>query len=162
MNSLIWQTSPSSTTPPELADLAQTQSLTRALKQLDKRFSVQLDYLGLSQIFPFFKDLSLPETLFVRNVHLLLNNIAVVAAQSVCLPNSKWCEILNCGTHSLGSILFSDSLDVQRSGLFFCMQQGKLVRRSWFDYQGERLYLVECFLPDLLPFLNVVSGSLKE
>lgn len=162
MNSLIWQPYPPSLTAPELASLAQAQSLTRALKQLDPRFSVQLNYLGLSQAFAFFEDLLLPEKMFVRHVHLLLNDIAVVQAQSVCLPDSRWCDILNCGTTSLGSILFSGSLDVVRSPLLFCEQNQQLARRSWFDYQGERLYLVECFLPELRHFLNPISGSLKE
>lgn len=159
MNSLTWQANPPRSIESALQTLIQKPSLTLALTQLHPAFSVQLDYLGKAQTNAFFQDLRLPETVFTRNVHLLLDNIAVVSAQSVCLPESKWCAILNCGRTSLGSILFSGSLNIQRSDLSFCHTNNTLTRRSWFEYEGERLYLVECFLPELMPFLNNIQAA---
>lgn len=151
-NMLIWQTNfPQSAHA--IHAIATAESLTQALSQRGN-FAVQLDKLGETQSFPHFADFRLPETLFTRQVSLFLNDKMVVQAQSLCETTSAWRDILHCGNTSLGTILFSGSLNVQRSELQFALlPNGLLARRSWFTLNGETLYLVECFqaaLNDLL------------
>lgn len=153
MNRLIWQKTCPVSSP--LQNWAQVDSLTQTLSQLAS-FSVELTYLGQTQPNPYFADLRLPEKMWGRNVNLCLNNQIVVQAQSLCSPNSVWCEILNCGTTPLGNILFSGHLNgLTRNKMQFTQPQNYLLaRRSWFQWRTERLYLVECFLPEILYFIQ--------
>lgn len=148
---LIWQPQPPYI--PTLQQLASSDSLTQALSSL-AHLSVQVQQLGETTHYPYFTDFRLPEKPFSRQVILKLNNTPVVHAQSICAPHSQWRNILNCGQTPLGNILFSGSLKgLQRSALQYTQPNHYLLaRRSWFDYQGERLYLVECFLPEILHF----------
>lgn len=141
-----------------------TLSLTQVLSHLTADFSVSLQFLGETTCYPCFMDwLGYSDTnwdskerkmMFAREVALCLNGVAVVHAQSLCLPDSIWKEQLNCGTTPLGALLFSGSLDLVRSPFTFSKPKGYLVaRRSWFDWQGERLYLAEGFLEPILAFL---------
>jgi len=79
--------------------------------------------------------------------------VAVVQAQSVCAPDSPWRKWLDCGTTPLGQMLFSGCLPLTRSPLQFASAEPFLLaRRSTFDYHGNRLDLLECFLPEILQF----------
>ncbi len=131
---------------PIARDLATAQSLTAALSQRGD-FAVQLDALGeMAGGEGVFR---LPQRRFARRVTLLLNGVAVVQAQSVCAIHSRWREWLDCGTTPLGQILFSGCLpQLSRSPLQFARAKPFLLaRRSTFDYCGDRLDLVEAFLP---------------
>ncbi|XXQ69258.1 chorismate--pyruvate lyase family protein [Neisseriaceae bacterium B1] len=142
------------TCPPiSFTQIAQAQSLTAALSQLGD-FSVRVTQFGETNEFPDFQDFRLPENQFSRQVILSLNQIDVVHAQSICQPHSVWQEILDCGTMPLGKLLFSGSLkSLERSPIQFRQPENYLLsRRSWFDWQGERLYLVESFLPTIINF----------
>ena len=130
--------------------LATAQSLTAALSQRGD-FSVQLDALGESVggegVF------RLPQQQFARRVTLLLDGVAVVQAQSACALDSAWRKWLDCGTTPLGQILFSGCLPITRSPLQFARAEPYLLaRRSTFDYAGDKLDLLECFLPEILQF----------
>ena len=125
--------------------LATAQSLTAALSQRGD-FAVRLDALGETQggegIF------RLPQPQFARRVTLLLDGVAVVQAQSVCAPDSPWRKWLDCGTTPLGQMLFSGCLPLTRSPLQFALAPPYLLaRRSVFDCNGDKLDLLECFLP---------------
>ncbi len=145
MNPMItWHTDlPASPVAP---DLATAQSLTAALSQRGD-FAVQLDALGETiggeGVF------RLTQRRFARRVTLLLNGVAVVQAQSVCAIHSRWRTWLDCGTTPLGQILFSGCLpQLSRSPLQFARAEPYLLaRRSTFDYAGDKLDLLECFLP---------------
>lgn len=135
---------------PIARDLATAQSLTAALSQRGD-FSVQLDALGeMAGGEGVFR---LPQRRFARRVTLLLNGVAVVQAQSVCALDSAWRTWLDCGTTPLGQILFSGCLPITRSPLQFARAEPYLLaRRSTFDYAGDKLDLLECFLPEILQF----------
>jgi len=80
-------------------------------------------------------------------------DVAAVQAQSVCAPDSPWRKWLDCGTTPLGQMLFSGCLPLTRSPLQFASAEPFLLaRRSTFDYHGNRLDLLECFLPEILQF----------
>ena len=141
---IAWQTNlPNCLVAP---DLASAQSLTAALSQRGD-FSVQLDALGEciggEGVF------RLPQQQFARRVTLLLDGVAVVQAQSSCMLDSTWRKWLDCGTTPLGQILFSGCLpQLSRSPLQFALAPPYLlVRRSVFDCNGDKLDLLECFLP---------------
>lgn len=135
-----------------LQKIATAQSLTAALSELGE-FSVRVDFLGETQSPHDFTDFRLPETLFSRKVTLFLDNVPVVYAQSLCDKSSSWREILNCGTTPLGEILFSGSLNIQRSEIEFALPENAiLARRSWFALNSEYLYLAEYFNEKVLPF----------
>lgn len=138
--------------------LAIAPSLTAALLPLGA-FCVQLNFLGETQICGDFVDFRLPETVFTREVMLQLDSTNVVHAHSFCDVHSHWREILDCGQIPLGEILFSGSLNgLTRGPIQFRQPDNALLaRRSWFEYRGEKLYLVEYFLPEILQFL---SGTL--
>ena len=138
-----------------LRPIATAFSLTQTLSQYGQ-FSVQLNCLGETTDVVDFADFRLPDTLWVRDVTLWLDTYPVVHAQSFCAPESVWYDVLHCGTTPLGAILFSGNLnDLQRSPIEYKQPENAvLARRSWFDWQGERLYLVEYFLPDIELFLN--------
>ena len=131
---------------PIARDLATAQSLTAALSQRGD-FAVQLDALGESVggegVF------RLPQKQFARRVTLLLDGVAVVQAQSACALDSAWRKWLDCGTTPLGQILFSGCLpQLSRSPLQFALAPPYLLaRRSVFDCNGDKLDLLECFLP---------------
>ncbi len=126
--------------------LATAQSLTAALSQRGD-FAVQLDALGETQggagVF------RLHQRQFARRVTLLLDGVAVVQAQSACALDSAWRKWLDCGTTPLGQILFSGCLpQLSRSPLQFALAPPYLLaRRSVFDCNGDKLDLLECFLP---------------
>lgn len=150
-----------------LEQIATAPSLTVALSALGSRFSVRVNELGETHDVPDFlenwADFVLPKSLplFTRRVSLCLNDMEVVHAQSICSPSSVWRNILDCGNTSLGTILFSGEMDLTRSDLFFDFPYPSsdpskyyiVSRRSWFEYQGERLYLVECFLREIQLFI---------
>ena len=150
---MTWQTHLSAL---PICALATAPSLTAALSQLGA-FSVQLNHLGKTQHYPDFADFKLPENVFTRDVTLQLNGTNVVRAHSFCDTHSHWREILNCGHMPLGKILFSGKLNgLIRSPIQFRQPENALLaRRSWFDYRGETLYLVEYFLPEILGFQAV-------
>ncbi len=142
---------------PIARDLAIAQSLTAALSQRGD-FAVQLDALGetLGGAGVFM----LHQRQFARRVTLLLDGVAVVQAQSVCALDSAWREWLDCGTTPLGQILFSGCLPLTRSPLQFALAPPYvLARRSSFDYHGDRLDLVEGFLPAALRFGTVCKAQ---
>lgn len=149
---MIWQTPfPLPNNP--LKSIATAQSLTVALSALGQ-FSVQVDFLGETQSPPHFADFRLPETLFSRQVTLLLNNKPVVHAQSWCETTSHWRDILDCGNTPLGEILFSGSLNIKRSEIEFALPENYLLaRRSRFALHGEWLYLAEYFLASAQSFV---------
>ena len=129
--------------------LATAQSLTAALSQRGD-FAVRLDALGETQggegVF------RLPQQQFARRVTLLLDGVAVVQAQSTCALDSAWRKWLDCGTTPLGQMLFSGCLPITRSPLQFARAEPYLLaRRSTFDYAGDKLDLLECFWPEILP-----------
>lgn len=133
--------------------IAQQPSLTYVLSQLNADFSVQLLFLGDKYHNNFFEQ-CMSKAVFTREVHLLLNHIPVVWAQSVCLPQSIWRSHLNCGNQSLGKQLFNGQLTWQRSPIEFAQNQiYPLMRRSTFDLHGDKLYLVECFYPEIQKFI---------
>ncbi|MRN37575.1 chorismate lyase [Neisseria sp. N95_16] len=131
-----------------LADFVCADSLTRFLSARG-RFAVAVDALGLTQDPHLFADYALPRVVFQRRVTLLLDGVPLVHAQSVCAPQSLWCEHLDRGAASLGLLLFSNRLEgLTRSPLQFAeIAPYALARRSWFEWQGEKLFLSECFLP---------------
>lgn len=133
--------------------IAQQPSLTHVLSHLNADFSVQLLFLGNRYHNNFFEQCA-STTVFAREVHLLLNNTPVIWAQSVCLPQSIWCSYLDCGNQSLGKQLFSSHLTWQRSQIEFAHNQTyPIMRRSTFDLNGDKLYLVECFYPEIQKFI---------
>lgn len=145
---LIWQTNFPNTAQ-NIRHIATAESLTQILSGMGD-FSVRVDELGETQSFPYFADFRLPETVFTRRVSLFLGDEIVVQAQSICETHTAWRDILPCGNTSLGTILFSGSLNIVRSEIMFATPQPYLLaRRSWFEMNDERLYLVECFLPNL-------------
>lgn len=156
INMLNWQTKfPLQNN--HLQKIATVQSLTAALSQLGE-FSVRVDFLGETQSPHDFTDFRLPENLFSRKVTLFLDNIPVVYAQSFCETSSSWRDILNCGTTPLGEILFSGSLNIQRSAIEFSLpEHALLARRSWFAWNGEYLYLAEYFSENVLPFCRLAK-----
>ncbi len=152
----------------KLLPLLQINSLTQGLQKACAEFSVALLHLGSSHIeadeIPFFaKD----APLWAREVHLQLQGEPVVWARSVCLDgNNAWQEVLDCGTRSLGSLLFGGDMDVTRSAFEYALlpqehilaqkyQQAIVARRSVFTYKAETLLLQECYLPTLLPFIEI-------
>ena len=157
MNDLIWQNNCPAPSP--LRNWAQADSLTQTLSELAD-FSVKLKSFGKTSDFPYFADFRPPETMFGRSVILCLNDVPVVHAQSVCAMNSVWREILDCGRTPLGKILFSGSLNgLIRNEIQFAQPENYLLaRRSWFEWQGERLYLVECFLQEIEKFIINVNS----
>lgn len=137
-------------------------SLTAALRAIDSTFSVRLLYLGAPENSPCLP-LGLPSAnhaLFVRDVALCLHGEPVVLARSQCSADSaNWRSILDCGNRPLGEKLFDGSLPLTRSPFEFARlpvenQTEALVRRSRFLWNQETLWLAECFLPALNPYLT--------
>lgn len=167
-NLLNWQTS----LPNDFfaAEVACVQSLTAALRGLGAEFSVQLLYLGNADFDPVFAgglQRQSGQNWFARDVLLCLNSMPVVWARSMCHGNAdKWSALLDCGSQPLGERLFDGSLPLSRSPFEYTdispaalpqglVSQMVLARRSFFDWEGQALGLVECFLPDLSRFLSV-------
>ncbi|MDG9730156.1 chorismate lyase [Ignatzschineria sp. RMDPL8A] len=169
------------------------QSLTAGLKSLGADFSVSLLFLGNRQIEalgdPRFNALS-DHYLFSREVFLLLNGTPVVWAQSLCqgMPSSlekgrvnesRWLEILDCGTEPLGHKLFDGSLPITRTPFEYAVVKNPptfawgmevqdhsdhaldvptvIARRSIFDWAGDGLELTEYYLPALFEFIGEKS-----
>ncbi|EGV36512.1 chorismate--pyruvate lyase family protein [Neisseria weaveri] len=145
--------------------LLQCQSLTAGLKESGYGFSVSVLHLGRLGADSLLAD-GWPEwqqQWFGRDVCLCLDGTPVVWARSLCLPSAHiWQEILNCGTRPLGERLFDGSLPLQRSA-FEYLPGGRLegeiglfvaARRSFFELSGQKLGLVECFLPALSDYLK--------
>ncbi|NLD08112.1 MAG: chorismate lyase [Xanthomonadaceae bacterium] len=176
-----------------LDPLLRIQSLTAGLKSLGADFSVSLLFLGNRQIEalgdPRFNALS-DHYLFSREVFLLLNGTPVVWAQSLCqgMPSSlekgrvnesRWLEILDCGTEPLGHKLFDGSLPITRTPFEYAVVKNPLTfewgmevqdhsdhaldvptfiaRRSIFDWAGDGLELTEYYLPALFEFIGEKS-----
>lgn len=169
------------------------QSLTAGLKSLGADFSVSLLFLGNRQIEalgdPRFNALS-DHYLFSREVFLLLDGTPVVWAQSLCqgMPSSlekgrvnesRWLEILDCGTEPLGHKLFDGSLPITRTPFEYAVVKNPptfewgmevqdhsdhaldvptfIARRSIFDWAGDGLELTEYYLPALFEFIGEKS-----
>lgn len=141
------------------AALLQSPSLTAALRGLGFAFTVQLLDLGIRPAGTWFGPSEKQEG-FVRDVLLCLDGEPVVWARSACGRHSLWRDVLDCGTRPLGERLFDGSLPLTRSIFEFAGRQeggaqnglplpAFAARRSWFEMRGERLGLVECFLPAL-------------
>ncbi len=176
-----------------LDPLLRIQSLTAGLKSLGADFSVSLLFLGNRQIEalgePRFNGLS-DHNLFSREVFLLLDGIPVVWAQSLCqgMPSSlekgrvnesRWLEILDCGTEPLGHKLFDGSLPITRTPFEYAVVKNPpmfawgmeaqdypdhafdvptfIARRSIFDWKGDGLELTEYYLPALFEFIGEKS-----
>lgn len=160
--SLIWQTHlPITTSLSSAHDLMQSESLTHTLTQLNADFSVELLHLGENLAGDWFADLNLPSSGFCRDVYLCLDKQAVVWARSFCaLQAQQWQHILNCGSQSLGKILFSGDLALTRSPIMYAdlsaypHHNAVIARRSVFHLKNEPLALVECFLPSLAKFFQ--------
>lgn len=152
---LTWQPEP----PPALAaqfpaqvPLWTAESLTAAYRARGS-FAVALQYLGACADKTWFDFGN--ENVWVRDVLLLADEKESVWARSVCEAGSRWQALLDCGTQPLGERLFNGSLPLVRSALEFADirdltlpngGQALLARRSWFDWEGEKMGLVECFL----------------
>ena len=186
-----------------LDPLLRIQSLTAGLKSLGADFSVSLLFLGNRQIEtlgdPRFKTLS-DDHLFSREVFLLLDGVPVVWAQSLCkgvrdekasslekgrVNESRWLEILDCGTEPLGHKLFDGSLPITRTPFEYAVVKNPpmfewgieaqdrsdhseafdhafdvptfIARRSIFDWAGDGLELTEYYLPALFEFIGEKS-----
>ncbi len=158
---------------PNIADkilpLLQINSLTQGLKQVCADFSVRVLHLGQTTRAEDEDCFVVDDALFCREVELQLSGQAVVWARSVCLQNAKnWQSVLDCGTQSLGSILFGGQMQVVRSAFEYAVlpqthvlsqayQSAIYARRSMFTWQGETLLLQECYLPTLLNHLDGVN-----
>ncbi len=179
-----------------LDPLLRIQSLTAGLKSLGADFSVSLLFLGNRQIEalgdPRFNALS-DHNFFSREVFLLLDGIPVVWAQSLCqgvpsslekgrVNESRWLEILDCGTEPLGHKLFDGSLPITRTPFEYAVVKNPpmfewgmeaqdypdhleqsdhafdvptfIARRSIFDWAGDGLELTEYYLPALFEFIG--------
>ena len=143
----------------QMAALLQSPSLTAALRGLGFDFTVKLLDLGIGAAGAWFGPSEKQEE-FIRDVLLCLDGEPVVWARSACEPHSQWRGVLDCGTQPLGERLFDGSLPLVRSAFEFsgvqeCRTENGLpaqafaARRSWVGMRGERLWLVECFLPAL-------------
>lgn len=151
---------------PALAALMQAESLTAALKALAAPFSVRLLHLGAVAWQPHeagFIALAAATPLHGREVLLCLDDVPVVWARSVCAAASpQWRDLLDCGTQPLGARLFGHDLPLQRTAFEYAhianphqsSAETVWMRRSAFDWQGEKLYLGEAFLPALAGFLT--------
>ena len=153
--SLNWQPNPpqylSQSFPEQLA-LWTAESLTAAYRARGS-FAVTLQHLGACADETWFDFGN--EKPWVRDVLLLTDGKESVWARSVCAADSRWQALLDCGTQPLGERLFNGSLPLVRSALEFADirglllpngSKGLLARRSWFDWEGEKMGLVECFL----------------
>ena len=143
--------------------ILQVNSLTLALKALNPHFDVRLNHLGENPIRPEERASLKQSRVFSREVSLCLSQEAVVWARSVCAAASpQWRDLLDCGTQPLGARLFGHDLPLQRTAFEYAPianpQPGAAetvwMRRSAFDWQGEKLYLGEAFLPALAEFLT--------
>ena len=141
-----------------LNNLLTIQSLTKGLEMLGNKFSVELLFLGETEM---------PAHDFSRQVYLKLDDVPVIWAESLCdLQSGFWRDYLNCGQQSLGRKLFSGEAIIERTPFTYQMfpqTHQKLMpliaRRSVFNYNDEKLYLTEFYLPELLTFVN---GSLDS
>lgn len=143
----------------------QVQSLTAWLSQWGN-FAVDVVYSGVSHEHLWADEAALlgSDATFVREVRLLLDGVAVVAAKSVCRADDvAWRSVLDCGRQSLGARLFGGALCLQRSPFAFVRLpedfaavhlRGNWVRRSVFDDGQGCLVLTECFLPELARFVR--------
>lgn len=146
-------------------DAMRVQSLTVFLSNLGD-FAVDVVYSGASRGDVWADEAAIlgDDALFVREVRLLLDGVAVVAAKSVCRADDvAWRTVLDCGQQSLGARLFGGAMALQRSPFVFVRLpedfalvhlRGNWARRSVFDDGQGRLVLTECFLPELARFLN--------
>ncbi len=130
-----------------IPELLMVPSLTFALQQKGQ-LSVQLCYIGATEQAEAFADQSLPVPLFMREVILRLDGQPMIRAQSFCQAHGIWAQLIQCGQTPLGEVLFSGQLHgLTRSVIEFSQwDKDKWARRSWFDLQSERLYLIEYFL----------------
>ncbi len=151
----------------KILPLLQVNSLTQGLKGVCDDFSVQLRHLGETQLqedeYGIFEQNG---SFWSREVNLKLQNHSVVSARSVCLQSAQqWRDVLDCGTRSLGSLLFGGEMQVQRSAFEYTILNSShslsqqfakpiYARRSIFTWQGERLLLQECYLPTLLDLID--------
>ena len=158
---LIWQTEPPAVFA-ALRRLIQAPSLTLALQDTGADFRVQVAFQGeWAQLWP--GEEVADNAFHVRQAWLLLDDMPVVWARSVCPLAGTWPSILACGTQPLGKRLFDGRLAAERSPLAFAAvppeqqeQAARAVclRRSIFDLNGEKMVLTEGFMPELARFLE--------
>ena len=139
-------------------DILQAPSLTAALTATGADFSVRVRFQGETEAIH--ADERLADAHYVREVDLLLDGVAVVWARSVCAADAHgWRNVLDCGQQSLGARLFGGEIAALRSPFRYVLthladcREAVWMRRSFFEYQGERLLLSETFLPALARFL---------
>lgn len=140
------------------------QSLTVGLLNLNSDFAVNLVKLGQANMLKLEQQIlakfnfNLPETIFLRQVELSLQQNSVVLARTItALESDFWRDILHCGTNSLGSIIFDPKLALTRSEFIFSkikLDNNILIARSSiFQHKNDIMLLTEVFLPDLAKFL---------
>ncbi|WP_434778459.1 chorismate--pyruvate lyase family protein [Neisseria sp. Ec49-e6-T10] len=165
MDQPLWAKNIPTFFPKKVAHLAQEQSLTAMLTSLPYTFNVQL--LALKQNQTIAPNLFACPTVLTREVFLNLNNTAVVLARSECFIDSIWASYLDCGTTSLGSLLFKPNQQLDRSAFEYNQQlqtdaifpqtyltvSPQWIRRSVFWHEQQPLLLLEAFLPDIEQFL---------
>ncbi|MDO5091118.1 MAG: chorismate lyase [Cardiobacteriaceae bacterium] len=155
---MIWLDHP----PPgnaALAALMTAQSLTAALKARGARFAVDVRFQGEIDAARLRADERIAGAHYAREVRLLLDDVPVVWARSVCAANAKgWREVLACGNQPLGARLFGGEVEAARSAFRYARLEADgsgtvWIRQSRFTAHGDTLLLSEAFLPGLQEFL---------
>lgn len=154
------------TTPPPAARFAdwltETGSLTARLIASGRRFRVELLHLENGHAHPDeAAALRLPPAapVLLREVRLLLNDEAMVAARSLCAADSPWCTTLDRGTRSLGLSLY-DAATIAVGPLEYARLAPPMplhpggdspldARRRLHVRDGQAMLVQEVFLPAL-------------
>lgn len=165
----IWQEYPPAATPAIAACLTEAGSLTERLMASGRRFGIHALYQGNNTAFSAETSLLAiaPQAmLYARHVVLLLDDIPVVVARSVCRPACpQWSRLLDRGSQSLGTTLFGGLPALERGALQFSTQQAPdalhklasaytaaetlVARRCLFTLHDAPLLVSEVFLPEL-------------
>ncbi|MGL6069658.1 chorismate--pyruvate lyase family protein [Craterilacuibacter sp.] len=165
----IWLESPPTTTPAIAECLTEAGSLTERLMASGRHFGIHVLFQGgntallteapLLEIAP-------QAILYARHVVLLLDDIPVVVARSVCrIACPQWSCLLDRGSQSLGYTLFGGLPALERGALHFSTQQAPATlhtlasaytaattlaaRRCLFTLHDAPLLVSEVFLPEL-------------
>lgn len=160
--------------PKNIIDIMLSNSLTKKLQKNILPFSVNVIFIGEKKIYhdelKYFNNSF--NKFYVREVDLLVGDIPVVKARSICYLNSNyWTRILNCGNNPLGIYLFNPQHKVVRSRWDFFWLNSRypllkliktdkiIARRSVFSINyirnnQDKLLLTECFLDDLRNIYN--------
>lgn len=142
-----------------LVALMTAQSLTAALKARGARFAVDVRFQGDIDAARLRADERLAAAHYAREVRLLLDDVPVVWARSVCAASAcGWREVLACGNQPLGARLFGGGVAAVRSPFRYALLDAGEVadadgavwlRQSRFTARGDVLVLSEAFLPGL-------------